>query len=181
MVKNLPASEGDIRDVSLIPVLGRFPGGGHGNPLQYLCLENPMDRRTWQATVHRVSKSRTQLKQLSTHVLTSKFYQWNCTISTIHFCNIFLILLLFILFYFIFKLYIIVLVLPNIKMNPPQVYILNSTTELCNDTLCLYLYTHICVHENIIFPNNMEHHNAYNQEKQKIYFTVSSNRNSTQY
>ena len=69
MVKNLPASEGDIRDVSLIPVLGRFPGGGHGNPLQYLCLENPMDRRTWQATVHRVSKSRTRLKQLSTHVL----------------------------------------------------------------------------------------------------------------
>ena len=115
------------------------------------------------------------------HTCASKFYQWNCTISTIHFCNIFLILSLFFLFYFIFRLYIIVVVLPNIKMNPPQVDILNSTTELCNDTLCLYLYTHICVHENIIFPNNMEHHNAYNQEKQKIYFTVSSNRNSTQY
>jgi len=149
VVKTLPASEGDIRDVSSIPVSGRFPGGGHGYPLQYSCLENPMDRRTWQATVHRVSKSRTRLKQLSTHVLTSNFYQWNCTISTIHFCNIFLIL--------------------------------NSTTELCNDILCLYLYTHICVHEKIIFPNNMEHHDAYSQEKQKIYFTVSSNRNSTQY
>ena len=47
--------------------------------------------------------------------------------------------------------------------------------------MCLYLYTHICVHEKIIFPNNMEHHDAYSQEKQKIYFTVSSNRNSAQY
>ena len=44
MVKNLPASTGDIRDVGLIPVLGRSPGGGHGNPLQYSCLENSMDR-----------------------------------------------------------------------------------------------------------------------------------------
>ena len=52
MVKNLPASEGDTRDVSSIPVLGRFPEGGHGNPLQYSWMENPMDRGTLQATVH---------------------------------------------------------------------------------------------------------------------------------
>ena len=45
----------------------RFPGGGHGNPLWYSCLENPMDRGAWWATVHRVAKSRTQLKRLSTH------------------------------------------------------------------------------------------------------------------
>ena len=44
MVKNLPASAGDVRDVGLIPGSGRSPGGGHGNPLQYSCLENPMDR-----------------------------------------------------------------------------------------------------------------------------------------
>ena len=56
VVKNLPASAGDIRDVSSISGLGRFPGGGHGNPLQYSCLENYMDREAWQAAVHRVSK-----------------------------------------------------------------------------------------------------------------------------
>ena len=47
VVKNLPANAGDIKDSDLSPVLGRFPGGGHGNPLQYSCLENPMDRRAW--------------------------------------------------------------------------------------------------------------------------------------
>jgi len=47
LVKNLPANTGDIRDVDLIPGLGRSPGGGHGNPLQYSCLENLMDRGTW--------------------------------------------------------------------------------------------------------------------------------------
>ena len=57
MVKNLPANAGDIRDASLIPGSGRFPGGGNGNPLQYSCLENPMDREAWQATVHGVTKS----------------------------------------------------------------------------------------------------------------------------
>ena len=66
MVKNLPANAGDERDMSLIPGLGRSPGGGHGNPLQCSCLENPMDRGAWQAIVHRVSKSQTQLKWLST-------------------------------------------------------------------------------------------------------------------
>ena len=59
VVKNPPANAGDIRDVSLIPRLGRFPGGGHGNPLQYSCLENPMDRAAWWATVHSVTRSQT--------------------------------------------------------------------------------------------------------------------------
>ena len=66
VVKSLPVNAGDIRDMGLIPGLGRSPGEGHGNPLQYSCLENPMDRGAWRATVHRVSKSQTQLKQLST-------------------------------------------------------------------------------------------------------------------
>ena len=48
VVKNPPASAGDIRDVGLIPGLGRSPGGGHGNLLQYSCLENPMDKGAWQ-------------------------------------------------------------------------------------------------------------------------------------
>ena len=66
MVKNLPANTGDIRDTGSIPGSGRYPGGGLHNPLQYSCLENPMDRGAWQATVHGVAKSRTGLKQIST-------------------------------------------------------------------------------------------------------------------
>ena len=62
VVKNPPANAGDIRDVGLILGLGRSPGGEHGNPLQYCCLENPMDRGAWWATVLRVAKSQTQLK-----------------------------------------------------------------------------------------------------------------------
>ena len=59
VVKNPPANAGDIRDVGSIPGSGGFPGREHGNPLQYSCLENSMDTGTWQATVHRVAKSRT--------------------------------------------------------------------------------------------------------------------------
>ena len=62
MVKNLPASAGDVRDAGLFPGLGRFPGGGYGDPLESSCLENPMDRGAWQATVHRVSQSWTRVK-----------------------------------------------------------------------------------------------------------------------
>ena len=52
MVMNLPANAGDVRDVGSIPGLGRSPGAGHGNPLQYSCLENPTDRGAWWAIVH---------------------------------------------------------------------------------------------------------------------------------
>ena len=62
VVKNPPANAGDKRDASLIHGSGRSPRGGHGKPLQYSCLGNPMDRG---ATVHRVAKSRTWLRQLS--------------------------------------------------------------------------------------------------------------------
>ena len=57
MVKNPPANAGEIRNVGSIPGLGRSPGGRHGKSLQYSCLENPMDRGDWQATVHGVVKS----------------------------------------------------------------------------------------------------------------------------
>ena len=66
VVKNLSASAGDKRDVGLIPGLGRSPGG-NGNPLQYFCLEDPMDRAAWRAMVFRAPKSWTQLKWFSTH------------------------------------------------------------------------------------------------------------------
>ena len=59
VVKTLPANAGDM---SSIPGLGRSPGEGHGNPLQYSCLENPMDRGAWWAIVPRVAQSQTQLK-----------------------------------------------------------------------------------------------------------------------
>ena len=61
-VKNLSANAGDVRDTSSMPRLGRAPGEGYDNPLQYSCLENPMDKKAWQATVHRVTE-----KGLSRH------------------------------------------------------------------------------------------------------------------
>ena len=61
VVKNPPATAGDVRDAGSIPGSGRSPGGGHGNPLQYSCLENPMDRGVWQAAAHGIEKSGTQL------------------------------------------------------------------------------------------------------------------------
>ena len=59
VIKNTPANAGNIGDAVLIPGLGRSPGGGHGYPFQYSCLENPMDRGAWQSMVHRVAKSQT--------------------------------------------------------------------------------------------------------------------------
>ena len=57
VVKDLPTNAKDLREVDSVPGLGRLPEGGHGNPLQYSCLENPMDRGAWRATVHGVIKS----------------------------------------------------------------------------------------------------------------------------
>ena len=61
LVKKPPANAGDARDSDSTPVSGRSPGGGNGNPPQYSCLENAMDRGAWQAPVHEVAKRRTQL------------------------------------------------------------------------------------------------------------------------
>ena len=61
VVRNLPANEGDIRDTGSIPGSGRSPEGGHGNPLQYYCLGNPMDKGAWWDKTHGVAKTRTQL------------------------------------------------------------------------------------------------------------------------
>ena len=65
VVKTLPANAGDIRDADLIPGSERSPGGGHGNPVQYSCLENPRDGGAWWAAVYGVTQSRTRLKRLS--------------------------------------------------------------------------------------------------------------------
>ena len=80
VVKNPPDNAGDM---SSIPGLGRFPGGGHGHPLQYSCLENPMDRRAWWAAVHRVAKSRTRL---SAH--TQRFSFGGCPVPCRMFSNV---------------------------------------------------------------------------------------------
>ena len=67
MVKNLACDTEDTGDVGSIPGLGRSSGGGNGNPLQYSCLENPVDRGALHATVHGVTKNQTPMKQLSMH------------------------------------------------------------------------------------------------------------------
>ena len=72
-VKNPSPSAGDIRDAGLIPGSGRSFGGGNGNPLQYSCLKNPMDRGTWWATVQRVTKESDMTEQLTTYPVTEEF------------------------------------------------------------------------------------------------------------
>ena len=72
VVKNPPANAGDVRDLTSIPGSGRSPGVGHGNLLQYSCLENSIDRGVWWAMVHRVAKSQTQLKCLCRHACTER-------------------------------------------------------------------------------------------------------------
>ena len=80
MVKNLFANAGDVRDTGSIPGSGKSPGEGNGNPHQYACLVNPVDRGAWRATVHSISKSRTELKHLSTHTQLIRTYCiGNCT------------------------------------------------------------------------------------------------------
>ena len=74
VVKNLPANVRDIRDWGSVSPLGRSHGGGHCSTLQYSCLENSTDRGAWWATVHRVTKSGTRLKQLSRHTLPAHGY-----------------------------------------------------------------------------------------------------------
>ena len=69
VVKNLPANAEDLREAGLIPGSRRFPGGGHGNSLQYFCLEYPMDRGALWATVHKVTQSLIQLMQLGRHAM----------------------------------------------------------------------------------------------------------------
>ena len=70
MIKNLSAKGGDVRDVGSISGSGRSPGGGHGYLLRYSCLENPMDKGSWWATVHGFAKSPTWLKRLGIHACT---------------------------------------------------------------------------------------------------------------
>ena len=82
VVKNLPANAGDKRYLGSIPGSGRSYGGGHHNLLQYSCLENPMNRGDWWATVHRVAKSQTWLKWLSMHTHT---VSWTFTILSEYF------------------------------------------------------------------------------------------------
>ena len=93
VVKNQPANAGDIRDVGSIPGLGRSPRERNSNPLQYSCLENPIDRVAWWAIVHGVPKSRTWLKQLSMHacrdnhckfLFFARIFLYLCTVSPLH-------------------------------------------------------------------------------------------------
>ena len=93
VVKSPPVNAGDRRDVGLIPGSGRSPGGGQSNRLQCYCLENPMDRGARWDTVHRVTRSRTWLKWLSTHALSEagvtkvlEFSIWNFVPPPVSLC-----------------------------------------------------------------------------------------------
>ena len=91
MVKNSPANAGDIGNTDSVHGSGRSPGEGNGSPPQYSCLENLMDRGAWQATVHRVAKSRIGPELLSTHhtqasslgnkTWKSLIYEWMCSLK----------------------------------------------------------------------------------------------------
>ena len=76
VLKNPPANIEDTRDLGSVPGLGRYPGVGNGSPLQYSCLENPLDRGAWLTTLHGVTKSWARLKQLSTHTLAPECFTW---------------------------------------------------------------------------------------------------------
>ena len=79
VVKNPPANEGDARDTGSILGSERSPGEGNGNPLQYSCLDNPIDRGTWWAKVHGVVKSQTQLSTHTPHELSKRFMEQRIT------------------------------------------------------------------------------------------------------
>ena len=85
VVKNSPASAGDIRNAGSIPGWGRSSGEGNDNPLQYSCLENPMDRGAWRATVHGVAKSLTRLGTSVTPVWCSPIFMWIQVSDLYHF------------------------------------------------------------------------------------------------
>ena len=99
VVKSLPVNAGDTGS---IPGLGRSPGGGHENTLQYSCLENSMDSGAWRTTVHKVAKSQTRLKQLST--CTHTHADWNSVLLCCPFnIDVFLSLLSYFYFLFFYK------------------------------------------------------------------------------
>ena len=107
VLKNPPANAGDIRDLGLTPGPRRSPGGGNGNPLQYSCLENPMDTQACLATVHSVRKYQTRLKQLSTPLYTEKaskkkiypFLKSSCLIFFLFCCSLSYFFWFFFFFY----------------------------------------------------------------------------------
>ena len=76
--REFPASAGEVREVGSIPGSGKSLGGGYGNPLQYSCLENPMDRGAWWAVVRRVTNSQTRRKQLSMYAYVHRTYINSC-------------------------------------------------------------------------------------------------------
>ena len=90
VIKHLPVNAGDLRDRGSTSGSGGYPGGGHGNPPQYSCLENPMNRGAWRTIVHRVANSQTWLKRISMNTwdLFSSFITFIFTLSCLFFSDL---------------------------------------------------------------------------------------------
>ena len=95
VVKNPPVNAGDTRDVGSVSGLGRSPGRGNGNPLQYSCLENPMHRGAWQVIVHGIAKSRTWLSDWAQHTSMYNLGKWKLYYHQVKYFGIYLNALLY--------------------------------------------------------------------------------------
>ena len=144
VVKNLPANTGDVRDMGSIPGLGRSPGGGYGNPLQYSCLENPMDWGAWQATVHGSQRVRHDWSDLACmhaqRKLTAQGRQWSVQLWLLNLPSqpLWFAIPVFLLSFLALKLVFLVALLPKLfflrlanSPSPDLVFILFLVTGSC--------------------------------------------------
>ena len=125
MVKNPPGNAEELRDMGSIPRLGRFPEGRDGNPLQYSCLENPMDRGGWWATIHTVAKSQTRLKRFS-----GGLYIWNLTFCYYQFINFISLTVKYMLYEKSFSTVLPYFIMPNHRFSHMACCVLNHFSHV---------------------------------------------------
>ena len=146
--KESACSAGNTGDMGLIPGLGRSSGGGNSNPFQYSCWENSMDREAWWATIHRVAKSQTWLRQLSTHtrmiVLSGWSLGFKCIFKTQHLYSPPIIILVFLMSYLMSDCFVYLLTTYCRYRWFYRFCLLTSLLTLCVDDLLPLLYVCLC-------------------------------------